>query len=69
MNIYLIGFMGSGKSFTGQQLAAALHLPFVDLDERIEQTEKPQHCTGFSIGRRKLFPWHRSPFAQSNPRR
>lgn len=40
MNIYLIGFMGSGKSFTGQQLAAALHLPFVDLDERIEQTEK-----------------------------
>lgn len=40
MNIYLIGFMGSGKSFTGQQLASALHLPFVDLDERIEQTEK-----------------------------
>jgi shikimate kinase len=40
MNIYLIGFMGSGKSFTGQQLATALHLPFVDLDERIEQTEK-----------------------------
>ncbi len=40
MNIYLIGFMGSGKSFSGQQLATALHLPFVDLDERIEQTEK-----------------------------
>jgi shikimate kinase len=40
MNIYLIGFMGSGKSFTGQQLATALNLPFVDLDERIEQTEK-----------------------------
>lgn len=40
MNIYLIGFMGSGKSFTGQQLATALNLPFVDLDERIEQAEK-----------------------------
>jgi shikimate kinase len=40
MNIYLIGFMGSGKSFTGQQLATALDLPFVDLDERIEQAEK-----------------------------
>lgn len=36
MNIYLIGFMGSGKSHTGQQLARALELPFVDLDERIE---------------------------------
>lgn len=40
MNIYLIGFMGSGKSFTGQQLATALDLPFVDLDQRIEQAEK-----------------------------
>ncbi len=40
MNIYLIGFMGSGKSFTGQQLATALNLPFIDLDERIEQAEK-----------------------------
>lgn len=40
MNIYLIGFMGSGKSFTGQQLATALDLPFVDLDERIEKAEK-----------------------------
>lgn len=36
MNIYLIGFMGSGKSHTGQQVANALGLPFVDLDERIE---------------------------------
>lgn len=36
MNIYLIGFMGSGKSHTGQQLADALGIPFVDLDDRIE---------------------------------
>lgn len=36
MNIYLIGFMGSGKSHTGQQLADALRMPFVDLDDRIE---------------------------------
>lgn len=40
MNIYLIGFMGSGKSFTGKELAKALQLPFVDLDERIEAAEK-----------------------------
>lgn len=36
MNIYLIGFMGSGKSHTGQQVADALGLAFIDLDERIE---------------------------------
>jgi len=34
--VYLIGFMGSGKSTTGRRLAAALALPFVDLDDDIE---------------------------------
>ena len=36
--IFLIGFMGSGKSWTGGQLAEALNVPFVDLDDLIEQT-------------------------------
>lgn len=35
--IFLIGFMGSGKSFTGRRLAQRLALPFIDLDELIEQ--------------------------------
>ena len=35
--IFLIGFMGSGKSYTGQKLARLLDLPFIDLDEYIEQ--------------------------------
>jgi shikimate kinase len=39
MNVYLVGFMGSGKSYTGQQLATALNLPFVDLDARLETQE------------------------------
>lgn len=34
--IYLIGFMGSGKSHTGRQLAGKLGYAFVDLDDRIE---------------------------------
>ncbi len=34
--IYLVGFMGSGKSTIGRRLAAALGLPFADLDEDIE---------------------------------
>ena len=34
--IYLVGFMGSGKSTIGPRLAAALAVPFVDLDDDIE---------------------------------
>ncbi len=36
--IYLTGFMGCGKSYTGQRLATALSLPFLDLDEAIERS-------------------------------
>jgi shikimate kinase len=34
--IVLVGMMGVGKSSLGRKLAAALHLPFVDADEAIE---------------------------------
>lgn len=33
--IFLIGFMGSGKTTWGKKIAAALELPFVDLDHEI----------------------------------
>jgi len=35
-HIYLIGMPGSGKTTLGQALAAALSLPFADMDARIE---------------------------------
>jgi shikimate kinase len=35
--IYLIGFMGSGKSSCGRLLADELQFPFLDLDELIEK--------------------------------
>ena len=38
--IYLIGSMGSGKSTIGKMLASKLHLPFIDIDKKIEQKEK-----------------------------
>lgn len=35
MTVFLIGFMGSGKTTFGKKLAAKLKLNFVDLDEQI----------------------------------
>jgi len=37
MQVFLIGFMGSGKTHTGQRLANLLSRPFYDLDEEIER--------------------------------
>ena len=39
MKIFLIGFMGSGKSKKGKKLASLLNYVFVDMDEWIEQQE------------------------------
>jgi shikimate kinase len=36
-NIFIWGFMGTGKSTLGRRWAALLNLPFVDLDDRITQ--------------------------------
>jgi shikimate kinase len=36
--VYLVGMPGSGKSVVGQELAARLGVPFIDLDREIERT-------------------------------
>jgi thiamine-phosphate pyrophosphorylase len=36
--IYLVGFMGSGKTALGQRVSERLGIPFVDLDSEIERT-------------------------------
>lgn len=38
-NIYLVGFMGSGKTSVGRRLAELLGWTFLDLDEEIEKRE------------------------------
>jgi len=40
MNIYLVGFMGTGKTVVGRCLAEKLKLQFIDLDGIIEAKEK-----------------------------
>ena len=39
MIVFLIGFMGSGKSFYAKGLSEYLHVPFVDLDQFIEEEQ------------------------------
>lgn len=38
--IYLVGFMGAGKSTAGKRLAAVLNYQFLDLDEDFEESFK-----------------------------
>lgn len=39
MRIFLIGYMGAGKTTVGRQLSKRLDLPFYDLDQVIEESE------------------------------
>jgi len=40
MKIYLVGFMGAGKTTIGRELATRVDAPFFDLDELVEAAEK-----------------------------
>ena len=40
MKLYLVGFMGSGKTTIGRELAVRMDAPFFDLDELVEAAEK-----------------------------
>ena len=40
MKIFLLGYMGSGKSTLGKALSKTLSIPFKDLDQQIEDGEK-----------------------------
>lgn len=47
--IFLIGFMGSGKTTLGKAVANATGLRFVDLDEMIERQQGMSVCEIFDI--------------------
>jgi shikimate kinase len=60
MKIYLVGFMGSGKTTVGRELAARLDAPFFDLDELIESAER------MSI--KDIFALHGEPYFRKRER-
>lgn len=39
MLLFLIGFMGCGKSYTAKHLAPLLQIPYLDMDKEIEKAE------------------------------
>ena len=60
MKIYLIGFMGAGKTTVGRELATRADAPFFDLDELIESSE------GMTI--REIFGEHGEPHFRKRER-
>lgn len=54
-NLILIGFMGSGKSTVGRELAKVLEMNFVDTDHFIENKEKMSIKEIFSLKGEKYF--------------
>lgn len=57
MLIFLIGFMGCGKSYTARRLSQALDMPYVDMDHAIEDAEG---MTVAEIFERHGEPWFRA---------
>ena len=53
--IYIIGFMGSGKSTIGYKLAKQLNRPFTDTDQEIEKQEESSIKTIFNSHGEKYF--------------
>ncbi|MCL2041466.1 MAG: shikimate kinase [Bacteroidales bacterium] len=54
-SIYLIGFMGSGKSSIGKKLSNLLHFDFVDTDAEIERLTGKSIAQIFDVGEEHLF--------------
>jgi shikimate kinase len=55
MRIFLVGFMGSGKSAMGAALAKELNLNFIDLDKEIEKKSGKEITSIFAVEGEKHF--------------
>jgi shikimate kinase len=55
MKIFLIGFMGCGKSTLGRKLAARLGYTFIDLDHQLEELAGTTVASYFSVHGEEAF--------------
>ncbi|MEA2569575.1 MAG: shikimate kinase [Acidobacteriota bacterium] len=60
MKIYLVGFMGAGKTTVGRELSSRIDTPFFDLDDLVEAAEQQ------SI--REIFAQHGEPHFRKRER-
>jgi len=54
-NIYLVGFMGTGKTTAGKILAARLKRQFIEMDEEIEKAENKPITEIFAVKGEQCF--------------
>jgi shikimate kinase len=55
VNIYIIGFMGSGKTTTGKKIAQSLRWAFTDIDRLIEEKHSMSVTEIFTLRGEKFF--------------
>ena len=60
MKIYVVGFMGAGKTTVGRELAARIAAPFFDLDDLIEAAE--------NMKVKDIFTHHGEPYFRKRER-
>jgi shikimate kinase len=60
MKIYIVGFMGAGKTTIGRELASRIDAPFFDLDELVEAAEK--------MSVKDIFAEHGEPYFRKRER-
>ena len=60
MKIYLIGFMGAGKTTIGRELGRRIGAPFFDLDDLVEAAEK--------LSIKDIFAQHGEPYFRKRER-
>jgi hypothetical protein len=51
---FLVGFMGTGKSTLGREVAEQMGIPFLDLDERVERSSGMK--VGDLLAKERRFP-------------
>lgn len=60
MKIYVIGFMGAGKTTIGRELAQRIEAPFFDLDDLVESAER--------MSVKDIFAQHGEPYFRKRER-
>lgn len=60
MKIYIVGFMGAGKTTVGRELAARVDAPFFDLDDLVVAAEK--------LSVKDIFAQHGEPYFRKRER-